>query len=131
MTAALFGGMVFFVAGVAPQVFRALKPEDAGAFLRRLFPVYYAFIILTSGLAAVGVFLEGRMIAAVAMASVALSTLVIRQALTPRLNAWRDAEATGDTAAGRKFKIGHRLSVIVNLVQLIATAIVLAAPVFG
>ena len=39
--AATLGAMVFFAVGIAPTVFQALPADEAGRFLRRLFPRYY------------------------------------------------------------------------------------------
>ena len=44
--ACLLGGMLFFPSVVAPVVFKALPEEQAGAFLRAMFPRYYSFIIV-------------------------------------------------------------------------------------
>ena len=51
---------------------------------------------------------------------VALSTLWVRQSLVPRINALRDAELGGDDAAGARFARLHRLSVVINMIQLAA-----------
>ena len=48
-----------------------------------------------------------------------ISTLIIRQILMPRINIWRDAELAGDETAGHKFKIAHRLTVVLNIGQMI------------
>ena len=37
----------------------------------------------------------------------------------PRINLWRDAELAGDIAAGHKFKIAHRFTVVLNVGQMI------------
>ncbi|MEM1261672.1 MAG: DUF4149 domain-containing protein [Pseudomonadota bacterium] len=120
----LLGSMVFFPAVVAPTVFKALPPEHAGRFLRQLFPRYYTFIIVASSVAAV---LHWRVpIEAGVLAAVALSTLWVRQSLVPKVNAWRDLELAGDKQAGKQFARGHRLSVAINMLQmllLIAVAI--------
>ncbi|MEM8985928.1 MAG: DUF4149 domain-containing protein [Pseudomonadota bacterium] len=86
--AALFGAMVFFPSVVAPMVFRTLDEASAGRFLRALFPGYYAFIIVASTIAAAALYDKTALSAA--MGLVALSTLAVRQALVPRINAWRD-----------------------------------------
>jgi len=122
---AVFGAMVFFPAVVAPTVFRALEPEAAGQFLRAVFPGYYLFLVLASGVAAVGLYAQP--VIALSLALVAASTLAVRQGFVPRINAWRDAELAGDAAAGRKFALGHRVSVLINLIQL---GVVLAALVW-
>ncbi|MEM8981840.1 MAG: DUF4149 domain-containing protein [Pseudomonadota bacterium] len=116
--AGLLGSMVFFPAVVAPTVFKALPPDHAGHFLRQLFPRYYAFIIGASGLAAL--LLWRKPVAASVLVGVAVSTLWIRQSLVPKINAWRDQELAGDEAAGVKFARGHRFSVAINLIQMLA-----------
>ncbi|MFT8243292.1 hypothetical protein [Roseomonas sp. BN140053] len=44
----------------------------------------------------------------------------------PAINAASDAAQAGDAAAARRFQRGHRLSVAVNLAQMIVGAVVLA-----
>ncbi|MEM1086625.1 MAG: DUF4149 domain-containing protein [Pseudomonadota bacterium] len=119
----LFGAMVFFPSVVAPNVFRVLDEDTGGAFLRRLFPAYYVFIIVLSGLTAV--FAMSHPFLAIGFAVVAISTLLVRQLLLPRLNAWRDQGKAGDAAAQKKFDGGHRFSVIVNLAQMLFVVIAL------
>ena len=117
LLAFLLGGMIFFPTVVAPTIFKSLDTLHAGLFLRKLFPSYYAFIIVVSGFAAIlddfknPVFLICIVIL--------ISTLIIRQILMPRINIWRDAELAGDGTAGHKFKIAHRLTVVLNIGQMI------------
>jgi hypothetical protein len=124
-TALLLGGMVFFAFVVAPSVFRALEPRAAGVFLRRLFPVYYVFgagMAAAAAIALVPVMWEATII----MAVVAAGFVFARQALMPRINAYRDAELAGDASAKLPFARLHRLSVAINLAQMILVAVVLA-----
>ena len=51
VVAATLGAMLFFAVAVAPTVFQALPIEQAGLFLRKLFPRYYLALIVGSGLA--------------------------------------------------------------------------------
>ena len=44
----LLGAMLFFPSVVAPVVFTSLPEAQAGAFLRSMFPRYYAFMIALS-----------------------------------------------------------------------------------
>ncbi|MEM6930365.1 MAG: DUF4149 domain-containing protein [Myxococcota bacterium] len=122
--AGLFGGMLFFPIIVAPRVFRVLDEDAAGRFLRDLFPGYYAYIVFTSGVAGVAMLPEGGL-GPLLLFAVAGSTLVVRQALVPRINAWRDAQRAGDEAAGRRFALGHRLSVWINGAQMLVVAALL------
>ena len=48
----LLGAMLFFPSVVAPVVFTSLPEAQAGAFLRSMFPRYYAFMIALSLIAA-------------------------------------------------------------------------------
>ena len=117
LLAFLLGGMIFFPTVVAPTIFKSLDIMQAGLFLRKLFPSYYTFIIVVSGFAAIlddfknPVFLICIVIL--------ISTLIIRQILMPRINIWRDAELAGDGTAAHKFKIAHRLTVVLNIGQMI------------
>ena len=125
LVATLFGGMVFFPSIVAPVVFRALDEAGARAFLRALFPRYYTFIIGLSVLS-VGALAGGlRWGEAGWMAAVALSTLWVRQRLMPRINEARDASLTGDARAQTRFDRGHKLSVRINMVQMVGALVVL------
>ena len=116
--AILLGGMIFFPSVVAPTVFKSLDQDSAGQFLRRLFPTYYIFIIVTSLIG--GALLLSKPILAVALFITAASTLLVSQVLVPKINTWRDRELAGDEAAAALFNAGHRASVIINLVQLAA-----------
>lgn len=122
--ACLLGGMVFFAAVVAPLVFTRLDAASSGPFIRATFPRYYLYVLATSALAA-ALLAAHDPASALVLALVAAATLWLRQGLMPRINALRDAELGGDTASGSRFARLHRVSVGVNLVQLLAAAGVL------
>ena len=118
----LLGAMLFFPSVVAPVVFTSLPEALAGAILRSMFPRYYAFMIALSLIAAL-LFLvandESAYQAAIVCLFVGLSTLWVRQWLLPRINTARDAQLAGDVESGRRFDRDHKLSVGINMVQLI------------
>ena len=118
----LLGAMLFFPSVVAPVVFTSLPEAQAGAFLRSMFPRYYAFMIALSLIAAL-LFLvfsdESAYQAAIVCLFVGVSTLWVRQWLLPRINMARNAQLAGDTEAGRRFDRDHKLSVGINLLQLV------------
>ena len=128
MVLLLLGGMLFFPIVVAPIVFTSLPELEAGQFLRSMFPRYYLFMIFFSVLAfglyqyAAGTTVN---IAATVCLLVALSTLWVRQSLVPRINDARDAQLAGDTDAAAKFDRGHKLSVVINMLQLVALVAIL------
>jgi hypothetical protein len=123
-TALLFGGMAFFAAVVAPVTFTRLPAEMAGRFVRGLFPVYYLWVLGTAAAGAVAL-MPLRVADALVLAAIAGSTAWLRQSLMPRINALSDAAQAGDAAAKAGFDRAHRLSVVVNVVQMVAAAVVL------
>ncbi|MBY0335253.1 MAG: DUF4149 domain-containing protein [Acetobacteraceae bacterium] len=123
--ALLFGGMVFFATVVAPTVFRLLPAEWAGRFVRGIFPLYYAFLIGTAAAGAVAMFPLSKPGSGI-LAVVAGMTVWLRQGLMPQINAASDRAQAGDAAAKRLFDRLHRLSVLANILQLVAAGAVLA-----
>ncbi len=117
-TAILFGGMVYFAAVFAPVVFRHLPADVAGGLVRRVFPVYYLVGLLLAGLAGLAA-LPGRPIEGAVLLAVAVGFFWARQILMPRINTARDA------GANARFSRLHRFSVTINMVQLVAAAVVL------
>lgn len=116
----LFGGILAFSALFAPLVFTKLPMEQAGPFIRAVFPWYYLYVIvfgflsaIFAGLAAAGFWVLSS------SAIVALASVYTRQVLMLQINELRDRELAGDVAAGTEFKSKHRLSVIINSVQLL------------
>ncbi len=122
--ALLIGGMIFFPTVVAPTVFKVFDGHESGRFLRALFPRYYTYVIVASALGLIGsLILPHHHIPAFVFALTGLSTMWVLFWLVPRLNAWRDLDIAGDESAGVKFKRGHRASVFLNIVQLVAIVI--------
>lgn len=122
--ACLLGGMVFFVAVLAPLVFTRLDAASSGPFIRATFPRYYLYVLATSALAAV-LLVARDPASALILALVAAATVWLWRGLMPRINALRDADLGGDAASASRFARLHRLSVAVNTVQLLAAAGVL------
>lgn len=110
-TALLFGGMVLFSFGFAAFLFTALPPEIAGPTIRRAFPHFYLFVIVTSALAAAFA-LAVDMEMSLWLAAIAVTTVPTRQILMHAIN-----QATDDNAKTR-FKWLHGLSVIITLAHI-------------
>ena len=125
--AAVFGGMAFFAFVFAPLVFIKLGTEGGGRFIREVFPVYYVAMGAVSIAAAVLLAFASaaRAADAPAMACIGVVFLLARFVLLPAINRNRDAGQAGDGAARRRFDRLHRLSVGVNLVQMLAVLVVL------
>lgn len=114
----LFGGMLFFSAGFAAFLFKYLSQADARMLIRKAFPPFYLFVILSSGLVAVTTFGSDSFVA-VSMTVVTLTTLAGRQLLMPAIN-----RAT-DLGLRKRFAYLHGLSVFLTLGHIVLSAVVL------
>jgi hypothetical protein len=117
--AALAGGMLFFGVVMAPLVFVKLPPDVAGPFIRAAFPFYYAYIIVTATMAVCGFILIRQRISALALLGVVALTYWLWLWFLPHLEVMRLA---GDTAG---FNFGHKVSVWLNGVELLASVVLL------
>lgn len=124
-TAALFGSMLFFSMVMAPLIFVKLGGDNAGRFIRQVFPWYYLVVIALSAIAALALVFS-RPVDGALLAGVAGIGLVTRLGLMPIINRARDAMLGGDGAAKKRFSRLHRLSVWINGLQIIVIAVVLA-----
>lgn len=118
VTALLFGGMVLYSFGFAAFVFTALPADLAGKTIRKAFPHFYVFVMVT-GLVAGLLLWSIDPTAAVLMTIIVLTTLPTRQILMPAIN-----HAT-DTGQKTRFKWLHTLSVLITLMHMALAAIVL------
>lgn len=118
-TALLFGGMTLYSFGFAAFLFSALPPQAAGAALRKAFPWFYGFVIVTAGAAAL-LWWPHDATGAALMAAVAFSTVPVRQLLMPAINRATDA------GLRQRFKWLHGLSVLVTLGHIGASGWLLA-----
>lgn len=127
LTALLLGSMLFFSFVVLPLAHRKLEPVPAQRFVRALFPVYYRVIVALGAMAALALAIEDDRLLASAMAFVALLAAFVDLGLRPRIISLQDATQWGEDDARPLFRRLHRLSVVINLVQMLAVAMVLLA----
>lgn len=118
ITALLFGGMTLYSFGFAAFLFMMLPAETAGLALRRAFPFFYLFVIVSALLASAFLWTHDSLSAAL-MALVAISAVPTRQALMPAIN-----RAT-DLGRRQQFKWLHGLSVAITLGHIAAAGFVL------
>jgi hypothetical protein len=126
VTGALLGSMVFFAAIVAPAAFQLLADDVRPRYLAGIFPRYYLWGIIVAALAAAAAFPVNTG-AAVMLALIALAFIGVRQLLLPPINRARDGRAAGDPTAAVRFGRLHRISVFINLAQMIALIAVFVA----
>jgi len=114
----LFGGMLFFSASFAAFLLKSLPPAEARALIRKAFPSFYLFVMITSLIAAL-LALESSLFSASILVLIALSTIPTRQILMPAINAATDAKLK------QRFLILHGLSVVITLAHIIAVGFVI------
>lgn len=122
---ALAGSMVFFALVVAPKIFQALPPDQAGVFLRSFFPNYYLWGLLLATTSAL-IALWSNALLSLACAAVAALFAYARQILMPKINAARDAQMNRENDAGKRFNRLHLQSVVINGIQLLVLLAVAA-----
>ena len=118
VVALLFGGMFLFSGGFAAFLFRHLPPADARMLIRKVFPPFYLFVIVSSGLAA-GISVMSDSFSAKWLAVVMLSAIAARQLLMPAIN-----RAT-DLGNKKRFVWLHGFSVLLTLGHIVVAAMVL------
>jgi hypothetical protein len=118
LVALLFGGMLLFSAGFAAFLFRYLPPQDARMLIRKAFPPFYLFVIITSGLV-IALSWASDQFSSALMAFVMLTAVAARQLLMPAIN-----HAT-DMALRKRFFWLHGLSVVLTLIHIVLVAIIL------
>ncbi len=118
VVALLFGGMVLFSGGFAAFLFRNLPPEGARMLIRKAFPPFYIFVIVSSGFA-MALSWRSNSFSAAWMATVMLTAVAARQILMPAIN-----RAT-DLGNRKRFLWLHGFSVVVTLGHIILAAVVL------
>jgi hypothetical protein len=117
-TALLFGGMTLFSFGFAAFLFTSLPAETASPLIRKAFPHFYLFVIITSAVAGLCSFaVDGS--SALLLLAVTATTIFARQVLMPMINAATDA------GQKQRFKVLHSGSVALTLVHIVVSAYVI------
>ena len=108
------GMMIFFSFVLAPMIFKILDAENAGKFVRKIFPYYYFvnFIFLTIA-TIIFFFISSLGINFYITLALALSFIFAQFLLMPLINKLKDNNQE------KKFKYAHGLSVLINFVQMI------------
>ena len=124
--AILLGSMIFFMAVVSPSVFAILSSNASSKFLRTIFPRMFLFGFIVAVLSLIFSFISGNILNCILLIIVAISFIINRNYLTPKINDFRDKELEGDQKASSSFKYMHLLSVllfVLNFVILIGILI--------
>ena len=125
--AILLGSMIFFMAVVSPSVFATLSSNASSKFLRTIFPRMFLFGFIIAVLSLIFSFISGNILNCIFLIIVAISFIINRNYLTPKINDFRDKELEGDKKASSSFKYMHLLSVllfILNFIILVSIVII-------
>ena len=107
------GAMLFFSFVIAPVIFKVLDANNAGKFVRKIFPYYYLINFIVLSIAVLLLFYISSInldfyITLVITILFAVSLFV----LMPLINKLKDNKED------RKFKYSHTLSVVINFIQI-------------
>ena len=112
ITAAILSFMIFFPVVVATSVFKVLDEKQSSKFLRIFFPKYYLFgLVLTLTGLIIAIFDKNNMSLLVFLLII-IGFLFSRQFLMPIINKAKDNNNE------KKFNILHRVSVLINFIQI-------------
>ena len=115
----LIGSMTFFMAVVSPSVFTTLSTNASSKFLRTIFPRMFLFGFIIAILSLILSYFSGNILNSILLVIVAVSFIINRNYLTPKINNFRDKELEGDEKASTNFKYMHLLSVLLFLLNFI------------
>ena len=115
----LIGSMIFFMAVVSPSVFATLSTNASSKFLRTIFPRMFLFGFIITFLSLILSYISGNILNSILLVIVAVSFIINRNYLTPKINNFRDKELEGDEKASSNFKYMHLLSVLLFLLNFI------------
>ena len=115
----LIGSMIFFMAVVSPSVFATLSTNASSKFLRTIFPRMFLFGFIIAVLSLILSYISNNILNSILLIVVALSFIINRNYLTPKINDFRDKELEGDKKASSSFKYMHLLSVLLFILNFI------------
>ena len=108
------GMMIFFSFVLAPMIFKILDAENAGKFVRKIFPYYYFVNLIFLTIATIIFFFTSTLgIDFYITLTLVLSFIFAQFLLMPLINKLKDNNQE------KKFKYAHGLSVLINFVQMI------------
>lgn len=119
ITAAILSFMIFFPAVVATSVFKVLDEKASSKFLRIFFPKYYLFGFILSCLGLLTSILKQDKISLFFFIFISSSFIFSKQILMPMINKAKDESKE------IKFNKLHKLSVFINLLQIISCVVLL------
>ena len=115
----LIGSMIFFVVIVSPSIFATLSTNASSKFLRIIFPRMFLFGFIIAIFSLVLSYISGNIFNSILLMVIAISFIINRNYLTPKINGFRDRELEGDQIASSNFKYMHLLSVLLFILNFV------------
>ena len=112
ITAAILSFMIFFPVVVATSVFKVLDEKQSSKFLRIFFPKYYLFGLVLSLIGLIIAIFDKNNMSIIIFLLIIIGFLFSRQFLMPIINKAKDNNNE------KKFNILHRVSVLINFIQI-------------
>jgi hypothetical protein len=120
-TVALLAITAYFIMGSVPLLILKHDTPMDSRFVRGFFNTYYRAAIFTAGAAAVSYALAGRPVFAAGGAVLALSAVVLRRLVIPRMDSLQARLQVSEINAIPQFRRVHVTAILVNLAQLVVT----------
>ena len=120
IVAICLGMMIFFSFILAPMIFKILDPENAGKFVRKIFPYYYFVNLVFLLIVVILILLNSKInFEFYIIVSLVISFIFAQFILMPFINKLRDNNEEN------KFKYAHGFSVAINFLQMIGLVFLL------
>ena len=120
IVAICLGMMIFFSFILAPIIFKILDPENAGKFVRKIFPYYYFVNLVFLSIVVILILLNSKInFEFYIIVSLVISFIFAQFILMPFINKLRDNNEEN------KFKYAHGFSVAINFLQMIGLVFLL------
>ena len=120
IVAICLGMMIFFSFILAPMIFKILDPENAGKFVRKIFPYYYFVNLVFLSIVVILILLNSIInFKFYIIVSLVISFIFAQFILMPFINKLRDNNEEN------KFKYAHGFSVAINFLQMIGLVFLL------
>ena len=116
----VLGSMLFFSIAIAPKIFTVLPSEEAGKFVRSIFPTYYMYNGLQYLALTTLMFYKGQTGNILYLSCLILLFFILSNyILMPQINKSRDINNQ------KKFKLLHFFSVVINFLIIISSIILI------
>jgi len=116
----VLGSMLFFSIAIAPKIFTVLPNEEAGKFVRSIFPTYYMYNGLQYLFLTILLFYTGQNGNTLYLSCLILFFFILSNyILMPQINKSRDIDNQ------KKFKLLHFLSVVINFLIIVSSVILI------